>query len=175
MQACSDGSFLTGISIYIFWCTQYTHYSYIVLGIDINIRYCSLRCNSTAYANLKKKKVTDWSSFQRSLNFYCYKKDGTFSLFPYFKILFTFSALSKNVFMTKTHVLEFSFSIKTRNTFEQYQWPSACAELSTQMSAGGSQWPYHLSWRKVRRFMHTSERFQTQWFQLISCFLWLHL
>lgn len=121
------------------------------------------------------KKVTDWCSFERSLNFYWGKTDVTFSLFPYLKIVFTFSALNKNAFMTETNVLEFSLSINTRNTFKWYQWPSACSELSTQMSPGGSQRPYHFSWSKVRRLMLTSEQFQTQWFQLISCFLWSRL
>lgn len=89
-----------------------------------------------------EKRVTDWCSSERSLNFYWRKKDGTFSLFPYLKIVFTFSALNKNFFMTKTHVLEFSFSIKTRNNFEWYQLSSPCTELSNQMSP---QWPYHFS------------------------------
>lgn len=59
-----------------------------------------------------KKNVADWCSFERTLNFYWYKKDDTFSLFPYLKILFTFSALNKNVFMAKLIFWNFLSQLK---------------------------------------------------------------
>lgn len=53
--------------------------------------------------------------------------------------------------MTKTHVLELSSSIETRNSFMWYQWPL------WPISPRGSQWGFAFHWSKVRWSMLTCE------------------